>query len=176
MHRTDLEHGSQIDDGADTRTENLRNFMEQAQPGELLNSHGASQLSMSQLQGSSYNPLPRSREPSEPKYAAQETSLQNVTKHHASSKDGRVTTSNYDPSSRTEYKEGGSVEVQSLKQKYLNELQASHNYNASSGQILKDFPPHGTSIEEDRIMRASGSYDEESSPDISVTEQTQQSV
>ena len=57
--------------------------------------------------------------------------------------------------------------MQSLKQKYLNELQGSHNF---SGQIA-----HGTSIEvEDRIMRASGSYDEESSPEISVTEQSVQ--
>jgi hypothetical protein len=124
MRRTDLEHGSAYEDGADTRTENLRNFMEQAQPGDLINSHGPSggahsQLSMSHLQGSNYNR--KSREPSPPNHEAyqnapQETSLQNVTKQHISSKLG---TSLYDPSSRTEYKEGGSVEQQSqsLRQK-----------------------------------------------------------
>lgn len=148
--------------------------MEQAQPGELINSHGPSggghsQLSMSQLHGSQYV-QPRSREPSEPKYhVPQDASLQNASKQHAGHSKAGTSNSLYDPSSRTDYKEGGSVEVHSLKQKYLNELQGSHNF---SGQI-----PHGTSIEvEDRIIRASRSLDEESSPEISVTEQTQQSM
>lgn len=70
LHRTDLEHGSQYEDGADARTENLRNFMEQAQPGELINSQpsggGQSHLSMSQLQNSQNDyRRPHSREPSE---------------------------------------------------------------------------------------------------------------
>lgn len=182
MRRNDLEHGSAYEDGADTRTENLRNFMEQAQPGDLINSHGPSggahsQLSMSHLQGSNYNR--KSREPSPPNHdayqnAPQETSLQNVTKQHVSSKLG---TSVYDPSSRTEYKEGGSVEQQSqsLRQKQIYDLQGSHNFTASNrGHILSEYPPHGTSIEaEDRLIRASDSYDEESSPEISVTEQSQ---
>ena len=89
----------------------------------------------------------------------------------------RNPTSHGDPSSRTDYKEGGSVEVGSLKHKYLNELQGSH-YLVTSNCGQSAFPPHGTSLEtEDRLMRASGTeYDEESSPEISETQQSVRQV
>ena len=51
MHRNELEH--EYDEGArrSQNTENLRNFMEQAQPGELINSQGVeSHMSMSHSQ------------------------------------------------------------------------------------------------------------------------------
>ena len=114
--------------------------MEQAQPGELLNSHGpisgggqSQAMSMSHLQGSNQY---LQREASPPPHLTQEASLANITKAGASAYTG-------DPSSRTDPAlEGGSVEHQSstqFKQKYMasvKDLQGSHNYNGSiSGQI-----------------------------------------